>query len=172
MRRFTRWVLPSSAALATTVTLVAVAIPAAGADPDPVPLPVPASAFVVGDDSAIVNQQVSFWGAQWWKESVISSGETHASFKGWATEIDNVNCTFTTRPGNSPPPPDGPLPDVMLVAVTTSVTKSGPVISGSIQRYAVVETNPGYDDNPGHEGTGKVVGFQPCGPGSDGGGGF
>jgi hypothetical protein len=168
MRRFTRWLLPSSAVLATTVALAVFAIPA-GADPDPVPLPLPTSAFAVGEGSAIANQLITFWGAQWWKENYMSSHETHASFKGWAMEIDNVNCTFTTRPGNSPPPPDGELPAKMLVAVTTSVTKSGPVISGKILWYAVVETNPGYDDNPGHEGTGTVVGFQNCGPDGSGG---
>ena len=101
MRRFTRWLLPSSAALATTVALAVFAIPA-GADPDP-PLPVPTSAFVVGEGSAVVNEQVEFWAARWWKENIISSGDTHASFKGWATEIDNVHCTLTTRRATARP---------------------------------------------------------------------
>jgi hypothetical protein len=37
------------------------------------------------------------------------------------------------------------------------MTKSGPTIAGNIPQIAIVLTDPGYEPNPGHEGTGTVV---------------
>ena len=45
----------------------------------------------------------------------------------------------------------------MAVLVSTSITKSGPAISGNISQIAIIKTDPGYDGNPGHAGTGKIV---------------
>jgi hypothetical protein len=36
--------------------------------------------------------------------------------------------------------------------------KSGSAISGDIFHIVIVRTHPGYDANPGHAGTGTVVG--------------
>lgn len=41
--------------------------------------------------------------------------------------------------------------------VTTSTSSSGPTISGNTVHIVVVKTDPGYDGNPGHPGTGTVV---------------
>jgi hypothetical protein len=45
----------------------------------------------------------------------------------------------------------------MGVLVSTKVLKVGSTVSGDVWSIVVVKTNPGYDGNPGHAGTGKVV---------------
>jgi hypothetical protein len=45
----------------------------------------------------------------------------------------------------------------MAVIVSSSVSKSGPTISGNTVHLVVVKTNPGYAPDPGHAGTGTVV---------------
>jgi hypothetical protein len=47
----------------------------------------------------------------------------------------------------------------MAVIVTCSVSKNGSSISGGAVHIVVVRTNPGYIGDPGHLGTGTVVGF-------------
>ncbi len=66
--------------------------------------------------------------------------------------------TWSTDPGNSSPPPAGPLPAYMAVIVTSSASKSRSVISGNTPHIVIVKTNPGYSPDPGHAGTGIVVG--------------
>ena len=68
---------------------------------------------------------------------------------------------WSADPGNSTPPPAGPLPAFMAVIVSSSISKSGPTISGNTPHVVVVKTNPGYAPNPGHAGTGTVV-IQVC----------
>lgn len=110
-------------------------------------------AFVVGDQSD--TGSVTFWGAQWAKANSISGGAASSSFKGYA---DNVTgSSWSTAPGNSSQPPAGPLPAYMGVIVTSSTSKSGSTISGNVVKIVVVQTNGGYDANPGHPGTGIVV---------------
>ena len=114
-------------------------------------------AFVVGDRSA--TGSVTFWGAQWWKLNVLSGGAAPASFKGYAKSPSTPSCgaTWATDPGNSTPPPAGPLPTFMAVLVTSSSTKSGSQISGNTPHIVLVKTAAGYDANPGHAGTGTVI---------------
>lgn len=155
---------PLLAALAITGSIVvgaAVAGPAVGDS-------LPTAAFAIGDGNASLNSSVTFWGSQWWKDNQVSTAAAPAAFKGYAVTVDPASCRFTTAPGNSAPPPDGPLSSVITVLVTNSVTKSGPTISGSITEFAVVQTNPGYGSDPGHAGTGTVIDLIPCG-GSGGG---
>jgi hypothetical protein len=64
--------------------------------------------------------------------------------------------TFSTRPGNSAPPTSG-VPSYMGVLVASSVTKSGSTINGTWAKIVVVKTDPGYQPNPGHPGTGTIV---------------
>jgi hypothetical protein len=64
---------------------------------------------------------------------------------------------WSADPGNSTPPPKGPLPTFMAVIVTSSATKSGHTISGDTPHIVVVKTNPGYAPNPGHAGAGTVA---------------
>jgi PKD domain len=115
--------------------------------------------FVIGDGNSATGTHVTFWGAQWWKLNTLSGGAAPASFKGFALEPATPTCgtDWTTGPGNSPPPPTGPLPEFMGVIVTGSTSKSGSQISGDTVHMVVVETDPGYSNNPGHPGTGTVV---------------
>lgn len=71
--------------------------------------------------------------------------------------VPSCGTNWSTDPGNSSPPPAGPLPAYMAMIVTSSSTKSGSQISGNTVHVVVVKTNAGYDSNPGHAGTGTVV---------------
>ena len=114
-------------------------------------------AFVIGDQSQ--TGTVTFWGSQWSTTNKVSGGAAPSAFKGFAKYPASPTCgaTFTTDPGNSAPPPNGPLPAYMSVIVTSKVTKSGSTISGTIVKIVIVKTNAGYDSDPGHPGTGTVV---------------
>jgi len=120
----------------------------------------PGGNFVIGDGNSAVGTAVTFWGAQWWKLNTLSGGPAPASFKGFAdmpTTPPACGTNWSTDPGNSAPPPPGPLPAFMAVIVSSDISKSGSTISGNTPRVVVVRTNPGYAPNPGHEGTGTVV---------------
>ena len=116
-------------------------------------------AFVVGDLHYQNGASAYWWGAQWWKNDHLSTGLAPASFKGYENGNASPWCgqTWTTRPGNSSKPPKS-VPGVMAVIVSSHITKSGPVISGDIVHIILVKTNPGYAANPGHLGTGTIVG--------------
>jgi hypothetical protein len=117
-----------------------------------------AAMFVIGNLNSAIGTSVTFWGAQWWKLNSLTGGTAPAAFKGFqTTPITACGQTWTTRPGNSPPPPPGPLPAYIVIIVSSSITRSGPVISGDVQHLVLVKTNSGYAPNPGHAGTGTVV---------------
>ncbi len=140
-----------SAALAATA-LLAVSTATAPADTP--------SLFAIGDANSAPNASVEFWGAQWWKDNTVSGGTAPASFKGLAVTVTPTGpCsgTFTTGPGNSVDPPASVAAQIQVLVVN-SVTKSGDVISGTFNDVDTVNTNPGYGPNPGHAGTGTVVG--------------
>ncbi|MEP6978838.1 MAG: hypothetical protein ABI948_12375 [Thermoleophilia bacterium] len=115
--------------------------------------------FVIGNLNSSVGTNVTFWGAQWWKLNSLTGGAAPAAFKGFAKDPASPSCGsgWSTDPGNSAPPPAGPLPPFMAVIVSSSISKSGSTISGNSPHIVIVQTNPGYDANPGHAGTGKVV---------------
>jgi hypothetical protein len=120
-------------------------------------------AFVVGDKTA--SGKVTFWGAQWAKANALSRASAPKDFKGFAgtvTPPTQCGATWTTRPGNSTPPPDGPLPKYMAVVVASSIAKSGPSIAGDVKKIVIVQTDGGYASDPGHAGTGVVVGTPIC----------
>ena len=146
MRRLTRWALPTAALLATTVAVATALVPAAAGDT------APAGNFVIGDTTLSRTNHVNFWGSQWWKNNQVSSNTTRPPFKGYAASVDLTACTFTSRTGNSTPPPDAPIGDTITVLVTTKVTQDGDVINGTVIGFAQVAVDPGYDDNPGHWG--------------------
>ena len=124
--------------------------------------------FVIGDQNVHVGSQVTFWGAQWWQDNPLSAGLAPASFKGFAVDATAwCGQPWTTDPGNSSHPPatvDGVIP----VIVSSQITKTGPIISGDTTKVALVQVDPGYAGDPGHPGTGTVVGITSCG--GDGGG--
>jgi hypothetical protein len=120
--------------------------------------------FVVGDLTVgplgqAIGKNVTFWGAQWWKLNSLSGGTAPAAFKGFedAPAMPGCNVNWTTRPGNSTPPP-ATIPAYMAIIVSSSITKSGSTISGDTPHLVIVKTDPGYQGNPGHAGTGTIVG--------------
>jgi hypothetical protein len=116
--------------------------------------------FVIGDQNAVLGNAVYFWGAQWDKKNAVSGGLTSDSFKGYFNQSSQFapvcGSTWTTAPGNSPPPPDT-IPQYMGIVASSSVGKNGSSISGDVKKIVIVKTNPGYSSNPGHEGTGTIV---------------
>jgi hypothetical protein len=117
--------------------------------------------FVIGDQNADVGSVVTFWGAQWWKDDGLSGGTAPASFKGFA-DTASAQCgeQWTTRPGDSSfPPAASDVQGVLPMVVSSTVTKSGPVISGDTTKVVLVQVDPGYEPDPGHPGTGTVVGI-------------
>jgi hypothetical protein len=117
--------------------------------------------FVIGDGGSgtAVGTAVSFWGAQWDKQNTLTGGPAPAAFKGFEDSAATPAChtDWTTSPGNSSGPP-ATVPSFMGVIVSSSITKSGPAITGDVIHIAVVKTHPGYAPNPGHAGTGTIVG--------------
>jgi hypothetical protein len=137
--------LPAQAAAAST----GYAVPAAGG-------------FVIGDSTAPrASGRFTFWGAQWSKANTLSGGASPASFKGFATNTQSpptAGSAWTTTPGNSSQPPPS-VPTYILVLVASHISQSGSTISGNVTRLAVLKTDPGYARNPGHPGTGTLLGF-------------
>lgn len=116
-------------------------------------------AFVIGHASEHgVGASVSFWGPQWNAANGFPSGG-EVSFKGFVNgSTPGLVCggTWTSLPGNSSKPPTV-IPEYMAVVVSSSVTKTGAVLTGDIKEIVIVKTNEGYSSNPGHRGTGTVV---------------
>jgi hypothetical protein len=118
-------------------------------------------AFAVGDGAGA---NVTWWGSTWSALNALGGGAAPDSFKGFAATVtlpttspaDLCGTSFTTRPGNSPPPPAA-VPSYMGVLVAHAVTKSGSTITGAWGSIVVVRTDGGYAANPGHPGTGAVV---------------
>jgi hypothetical protein len=121
-------------------------------------------AFVLGDltvAAAGPSTLLTWWGSDWSGLNSLSGGAAGTSFKGFAgvlTPSAPPACsgTWTTGPGNSPPPV-GTIPSYMGVLVVGSIQAKGNTFSGSTPKIVVVKTNPGYAPNPGHRGTGTYV---------------
>jgi hypothetical protein len=125
-------------------------------------------AFVVGNNTvttATATTAVNWWNDAWWQLDSLTGGAAPLAFKGFAQTISTLpttspaaacGATFTTAPGNSPPPTSG-VPSYMGVLVASSVTKAGSNINGAWNKIVVVQTNPGYSPSPGHPGTGRIV---------------
>jgi len=110
--------------------------------------------FVIGDLEAGIGNHVTFGGSQWDKTNDMSGGSAPASFKGFAdstsTTPPTVGGTWTASPGNGSKPPDT-VPAYMAVLVSSTVTKSGPTITGNIVSIVIVKTDSSSED------TGTVV---------------
>ena len=124
--------------------------------------------FVLGNQAvatATPLTTLTWWGANWASLNGVSGGQVVPSFKGFADNVSTLpttspagSCgtTFSTAPGNSSKPP-AEIPSYMGVIVAHSTLKAGSAISGLWAKVVVVKTNPGYDTNPGHPGTGTLV---------------
>jgi hypothetical protein len=113
--------------------------------------------FVIGDMNAVVGARVTFWGAQWAKQNSLTGGDAPSSFKGFANST--ASSSWSTDPGNSSQPPSS-VPTYMAVIVSSAISKSGSTISGNTVRLAIVRTDAGYAGNPGHPGTGTIIGLR------------
>jgi len=115
--------------------------------------------FAIGGAHAAMGDRVMFWGAQWMQNNLAEAGKDPRSFKGFARSPRTPDCgvDWMTAPGNSAPPPPGPLPRFMGVIVTSTVHNSRSAISGNTIHIVVIEVSPGYGSNPGHAGIGRVV---------------
>ena len=120
-------------------------------------------AFVIGNNNAAMGSSVYFWGSQWSSKNSLTGGTAPLGLQGLRQEPFQPivrKHLGSTDPGNSAPPPAGPLPAYITVIVTDKATKSGSQTSGKIKKIVVVKINPGYSNNhgnPGHAGTGTVV---------------
>ena len=115
--------------------------------------------FEIGDLNSAVGTNVTFWGAQWAKLNSLSGGPAPSSFKGFGDTLSAApacGITLSGTPGNSTHPP-ATVPAFMGVLVPTTITKTGSDISSVVWSIVVVQTNAGYENNPGHAGTGIVV---------------
>lgn len=149
-----------------TPTATPIPTPTPTATPSPTPTATPSptpsfqGSFVIGDGNAVVGNRVTFWSDQWASFNSLSGGAAPAAFKGFAdsTSPDPAICggSWKSKPGNSSRPPNS-VPPLIAVIVASSITQSGQTISGNTQQIVIIQTDPGYDPNPGHVGTGTVV---------------
>jgi hypothetical protein len=115
--------------------------------------------FVIGDGNAAIGSTATFWSSQWSAANSVSGGPAPDSFKGFSNvPAGPTVCggTFSTTGGNSPPPP-GEVPSYTAMLVTSSVGKTGNIVTGTKPAIVVVRTNPGYGPSPGHAGTAEVL---------------
>jgi hypothetical protein len=79
--------------------------------------------------------------------------------KGFVDYAGGLTCgsTWTSNPGNSSHPPST-VPSEVEVIVSSHVSQSGSTESGDIKHVVIVQVDPGYAGNPGHAGTGVIVG--------------
>jgi uncharacterized repeat protein (TIGR01451 family) len=124
-------------------------------------------AFMLGNKTvaaATPTTTVTWWSDIWPQLNNVSGGIAPSSFKGFGgtvtlpTGTPPTSCggSFSTLPGNSPPPVSG-VPSYMGVLVTSSVSKSGSGIAGTTTHIVVVKVNPGYGPQPSLLGTGTIV---------------
>jgi sugar lactone lactonase YvrE len=145
----------------TSTPIPPTATPTATVTASPVPY-LAVGSFVLGDQSATVGASVTWWGAQWAKQNSLSGGPAPRDFKGFAATLSTTppacGSTWTSGPGNSTAPP-GSVPSTMAVVVASRITQAGSTMSGNVTEIVIVKTNPGYQPDPGHVGTGTVVGL-------------
>jgi len=114
--------------------------------------------------SATPSTTLTWWGSKWAKLNPLSGGGT-PNFKGFAqtfldgpATVSDPACggTWTGSTSGSTALPSG-VPAYMAVVVPNKVTQSGSTISGNVAEVVIVNTNSGYQPDPGHPGTGTVV---------------
>ena len=138
-----------------------------GADadgPDAVIVYRPTKFVVWGDPDwrhLYAGRSCTFWGSQWSRQ--VSRGDSFpgaSAFTGYA-DSDNGD-HWSAKPGNASAPP-ATVDAYIGVIVTTHASKSGSTLNGDTDGYVVIKVdNPGsYRPNPGHDGTGVVVGIAP-----------
>jgi hypothetical protein len=120
--------------------------------------------FVLGDltvASAGPSTVLTWWSSHWPHLNSLTGGAAPNGFKGFAATLTPSSppaCdgTWTTAPGNSPPP-IATIPSYMGVVVASSIQAKGKTFSGNTPKIVVIKTDSGYSPNPGHLGTGTYV---------------
>jgi len=115
--------------------------------------------FVISSKKVATGTSVTFWGAQWAKLNPVG-GTPPTSFKGFEDQPKAPLCgqNWQTNPGNSVPPPPGPLPAYMIVLASSSISSTpSNTIKGNTVHEVVVKTKQGYGPQPSTPGTGTVV---------------
>lgn len=126
--------------------------------------------FDLGDVSvrnATPTTSLTWWADTWSSLNVLSGRSAPSAFKGFAPNLlsgghptTQLTCgdtfTYKTTGGNSSSPP-ATVPAYMAVAVSSTIEKSGNVISGNVRKVVIVRTQPGYQPMPVNHGTGFVV---------------
>jgi hypothetical protein len=108
--------------------------------------------FVVGDRSG---SHVYFWGSHWAGHNRMSRGKGPRSFRGFAdSSAQSCGETFGALPSRRSEPP-ATVPAYMAVAVTDAVSRSHRMLSGTVEKMVVVQTDAGY--GPRSHGTGQIV---------------
>jgi alpha-tubulin suppressor-like RCC1 family protein len=158
-----------------TPTSTASPAPTATATATPIPVTYLAhGSFALGDQSATLGASVTWWGAQWSRRNRLSGGPAPDDFKGFAaelsTKVPTCGTNWATEPGDDSGPPKS-VPAYMAVIVASQIGEDDEraaraphdgeeeeEVRGNSVEIVVVKTNPGYEPNPGHAGTGTVVG--------------
>lgn len=129
---------------------------------------------MIGNQSAAVGATVTWWGAHWATRNSLAGGPAPDDFKGFAAELSTQRAQcgthWATEPGDDSAPPRS-VPAYMAVIVSSKIVEDDEraararhdeqeqeEIRGNSVEIVVVKTNPGYAPNPGHAGTGTVVG--------------
>lgn len=116
------------------------------------------SGFVIGDCSAGLGTQVTFWSSEWSQLNQLSDGPAPDAFKGYENDPgpSTTLTSWTTAPGDDSKPP-ATVPTFMSVIVSSSIEKNGKTISGNAPGIVIVQTNEGYGPSTSETGTGTVV---------------
>jgi folate-dependent phosphoribosylglycinamide formyltransferase PurN len=119
----------------------------------------PSGTFVVSDQAVAAGHLVTFWSSQWAGLNPLRGGAAPSSFKGFASATTGSDCasSWSSRPGDSAAPPSA-LPAYLAVIVAGTASKSGSAITGNTTLIVIVKTDAGYAADPGHWGTGTIVG--------------
>lgn len=120
-------------------------------------------AFTLGDltvAAATSATTVTWWGNDWWRLNNLSGGTAPSAHKGFAREPSTAppRCggMWTRRPGAGSDPPAN-VPSYMGVLVVSKIASGSSGVVGDIGHIVVVKTNPGYQSDPAHPGTGTIV---------------
>jgi len=118
--------------------------------------------FVIGDENAQIGNHVTFWGSHWAQHNTSSNGDTPEGFMGFAGSLSPnlAECGGTWRGnvggGTNPPMM---IPEFITAVASSSITRSGSHVNGDIALVVLIQTDSGYEPNPGHPGTGTIVGI-------------
>jgi hypothetical protein len=115
--------------------------------------------------------KVTWWGRQWSQLNQLSGGSAPSDFWGFAQYTSNTppRCgglfiADTEYFGDGDHDyddsihPPAAVPGTMAVIVTDHVQRVGDIVGGVIRKIILVKTDPGYQPDASHAGTGTILG--------------